>query len=150
MQLTTLQHRLLIRLALGAYTTGDLAKHVFETPSSVSHQLLPLRNAGWVFSTRGVQDQHVTWQLSEFGISQLHAIRPLASITVPPVDKPKTYILWCPTSKKAPTVTYPNLPKAQEVQRIMAERCPGQVFHICEVQAGLKLEVVSKYQEVTL
>lgn len=150
MQLTPLQHRLLTRLTLGAYTSGDLARLLNGTPSSVARQLLPLRSEGWVFSTRGIDDTHVTWELSIYGAQCLRVLKPLPEKEVPLVKKPSTFILWCPTSKKAPTVTYPNLAKAVEVQKIMAERCPGQVFHICEVQAGLKLEVVTKYQEVTL
>ncbi|QPB11260.1 hypothetical protein [Providencia phage PSTNGR1] len=93
----------------------------------------------------------VTWELTNYGREWLVKHYPAAVIQPAPIVKPQPkdqYILWCPTSNKAPTVTYPTLDKAKEVQKIMADRYPGQVFHICEVGKGLKVEKLTKYVEV--
>ena len=146
------QLRLLNALVLrGPATTGDLSRTIAKTPSNVAHLLLPLRLEGIVFSTRAVNDPHVTWELTNYGREWLVKRYPDAVIQPAPIVKPQPkeqYILWCPTRSKAPQVTYPTLAKAQEVQKIMAERCPGQVFHICEVGKGLKVEKLTKYVEV--
>lgn len=140
------QLRLLNALVLrGPATTGDLARPIAKTPSGVSHLLLPLRREGIVFSTRAVNDQHVTWELTTYGREWLVKNYPAA---VEPPAPPKVFILWCPTSDKVPQVTYTTLAKAQQVQKIMADRHPGQVFYICEVGKGLKVEKLTKYVEV--
>lgn len=147
------QGRILVRLVTaGAQTTGDLARQLRTSPPLISHALLPLRTEGIVFSTRGVADQHVTWQLTQYGKDLLYK-RGLEtyhtlSVSEKEKEKPRKYILWCPTSDKAPTVTYPSLDKAKEVQKIMAGRYPGQVFHICEVQDGLRAVVSTTLEEV--
>lgn len=137
------QLRLLNALVLrGPATSSELARSVSKTPSGVAHLLLPLRLEGIVFSTRAVNDPHVTWELTNFGREWLGKNYPAA--VEPPAPR-NGFILWCPTSDKAPTVTYPTLEKAQEVQKVMADRYPGQVFRICEVGKGLKVEKLTKY-----
>lgn len=146
------QLRLLNALVLrGPTNTGDLARTIAKTPRVVAHLLLPLRLEGIVFSTRAVNDQHVTWELTNYGREWLVKNYPAAVIQPAPIVKPQPkeqYILWCPTSSKAPQVTYPTLAKAKEVQKIMADRNHGHVFHICEVGKGLKVEQHITYVEV--
>ncbi len=56
------------------------------------------------------------------------------------------FILWNPKSTHAPTVIHPTLEKAQEVQRLMAKRCPNEFFHICPVGPGLAIKTVQQEQ----
>lgn len=144
------QLRMLNELVLrGPATTSGLARTIAKTPAGATHLLLPLQLEGIVFRTRAINDPHVTWELTNYGREWLAKRYPDAAIQPTPIVKPKVqYILWCPTSSKAPQVTYPSLDKANEVQKIMAERYPGQVFYVCEVGRGLKVEKVTKFVEV--
>ena len=146
------QLRLLNELVLrGPATTGELAHTIAKTPSGAAHLLLPLQLEGIVFGNRALNDTYVTWELTNYGREWLAKNYPAAVIQPTQIVRPLIpvkYILWCPTSSKAPQVTYPSLEKANEVQKIMAERYPGQVFYVCEVGRGLKAEKVTKFVEV--
>lgn len=145
MSFTVTQSRLLNYLWPRAHSvrTGELAEHLGVQPNEVVHALLPLRNCGYVSSTADGQ-QYVIWTMTAAGRAAIAEWRREEEAKRNRV----TYILWCPTSSKAPQVTYPSLDKAKEVQKIMAERYPGQVFYVCEVGRGLKAENVTKYVEV--
>ena len=145
MSFTVTQSRLLNYLLPRAHAvrTDELAKHLGVQPNEVSHALLPLRNCGYVSTTADGQ-QYVIWTVTAAGRAAIAEWRREEEAK----RNRETYILWCPTSHHAPKVTYPTLDKAKEVQKIMADRYPGQVFHICEVGRGLKVEKLTKYVEV--
>lgn len=145
MSFTVTQSRLLNYLLPRAHAvrTDELAKHLGVQPNEVSHALLPLRTCGYVSTTADGQ-QYVIWTVTAAGRAAIAEWRREEEAK----RNRETYILWCPTSSKAPQVTYPSLDKAKEVQKIMAERYPGQVFYVCEVGSGLKVEKVTKFVEV--
>lgn len=146
MGFTETQSRLLSYLLLrnpNTVRTDELAKHIGVQPTEVSHALIPLRNCGYLITTADGK-QYVIWTVTAAGKAAIDKWRREEEAKRNRV----TYILWCPTSSKAPQVTYPSLDTAKEVQKIMAERYPGQVFYVCEVGGGLKVEKVTKFVEV--
>lgn len=49
-----------------------------------------------------------------------------------------TYVLWNPSSTKAPSVTYPTLADGRKVAETMAKRCPGETFNLCKLVEKFK------------
>lgn len=147
LKLDTIQARLVTRLLIKPITTDVLAQAVGLTPTQVSASLLPLKGEGLLQTNRQPGAGYVTWYVTQKLIDILYSAKDFEP-EEPEVDPIRGYILWCPTSDKAPKVVHPTLAKAQEVQRIMAVRNSGQVFHICAVFGGLKQEVQTRLVEV--
>lgn len=148
LKLTTFQQRAIIRLLISPLDTSELAAIFGITPPEVSSALLPLKGEELLVTGRAEGARYVTWAVTQKLVDMLDP-KPKQPEPKQPERQPiRGYILWCPTSDKAPKVVHPTLAKAQEVQRIMAVRNTGHVFHICAVFGGLKQEVQTRLVEV--